>query len=177
MPSKFDLLTKVVIPLTTFILGALVTFLVQKYWRKRDVVNGSAKALADLTADWYNQLDELRKSLNQAIRPTNAAELVDSYVRNRLILPKVLYHVAVLRQYDAYPELVAEVEAFLSSVSSYNPWVGWYKGVATAPAVQCIDLLDGRPNDPEAVNGFLSTLSRLDEHQQAVVREAARTGR
>jgi hypothetical protein len=160
MPTQFEVWTKIVIPLTTFALGALVTYLVQKYWRRRDAVTESARTLAELTADWYNQLEELRKSLKQAAKQAKAADLVDCYVRNRLILPKILYHLAVLREHDAYPGLVSQVEEFLCMVTTYDR-------LATAKSVSCKSHLTER---------FSSLLLKLDEHQQAVARQAARIG-
>jgi hypothetical protein len=171
MSSDFDVLTRMVIPVLTFGLGILATFLAQRYWKNKDVTAESVKSLADLTADWYNQLDQLRNSLNaDPIRtdPLKATELVDAYIRNRLILPKVLYHLAVLRERKAYPELIFQVERFLSTVTSYKD------PVRSFARVQCRDLLLGRPTDAGAFDNFTAVLRDLDDHQQDVAREAAR---
>jgi hypothetical protein len=165
--SNFDIWTRAVIPVVTFVLGAVVTFLVQRYWRKRDAVAESAKALAELTADWYNQLDTLRKDVNQAGDTIKATQLVDAYVHSRLILPRALYHIAVLRERNAHAQLVSCVEAFLSSVTSYN-------NAVTGVSLTCRDLFRGRPTDQTAIANFLTTMQNLDAHQQAVAREAAR---
>lgn len=170
MPSDFDVFTRVVIPLFTFALGVIVTFLIQRYWRTTDVVAQSAKALADLTAEWYNQLDELRRSIDTAAEPSRAARLVDDYIRNRLILPQVLYHLAVLRERNAQAELVAGVEAFLSSVTTYG-------FIVSPQTVDCRDIVRGSRNHAGEPIGFDSVLRILDEHQQAVAREAARVAR
>jgi hypothetical protein len=41
---------------------------------------------------------------------------VDDYVRNRLILPKVVYNLSVLKASAGNDDLVADVERFLSLV-------------------------------------------------------------
>jgi hypothetical protein len=83
------------------------------------------------------------------------------------VLPKLLYHIALLREQRAHPSLVDRAEQFLSEVTSY-------KLGTRDKSVTCEDLLLGRPSDSAALESFASTLTRLDEYQQAVVREAAR---
>jgi len=171
MLTDFDIITRVVFPILTFVLGIGATFLAQRYWKNKETTLMSVKSLAELTADWYNQLDQLRNSLsNDVIRsdPIKAAVLVDAYIRNRLILPKMLYHLTVLREKHAYPDLVLRSEKFLSVVTSYR------SEITHIECVKCGDLLSGKPSDPKAFDDFARILEGLDNNQQEIVREAAR---
>ena len=77
--SPLDLWTRLIIPIGTFVLGALLPCLVQKHWRKRGVVEVSAKALAELAAEWASWLDEPQKAVKQSSDLHDAARLVDDY--------------------------------------------------------------------------------------------------
>ena len=161
-PTDFDIWTRIAIPLLTFALGIVATFAMQRVWRKRTLVAQSAKALAELTADWYNQLDTLEKEVRNA-KGGDAPVLVDAYLRNRLILPKILYHLSILRERNICPELVSDVERFLSQVTSYGD-------LANVGSWRCQDVLSGAAEK----GNFRSTLQQLDDCQQAVARQAAR---
>ena len=106
------------IPLATFVLGVLSSYVAQKYWRRRDLLRRHVEAIVVLTADWYDQLlrlhtAELAGKLNR--------EQVEEYVRGRLILPKLLYSIGVLHERNAYPELRDAARDFLEQVTFTKP--------------------------------------------------------
>src|SRR5689334_4139489 len=98
-PTTFDVLTKVVIPVATFVVGVVATLIIQAWTRRRASFRESARCLADLTADWYNQIDQLRGQAED-LSARDFDRQLDLYLRNRLVLPKVLYHLMVLKERD-----------------------------------------------------------------------------
>jgi uncharacterized membrane protein YoaK (UPF0700 family) len=65
--SSFDFWVRLVLPICTFVLGIVATFLAQRYWKRTESSAQSAQAIAELTADWYNQLDALAGSLKRLV--------------------------------------------------------------------------------------------------------------
>src|SRR4051812_5575017 len=116
MPTGFDVWTRVVLPISTFVLGVVSSVVTQRYLKRRDEIKESARALADLSSDWYNQLDRIRLELNGADR-AKVSELVKAYEMSRSILPKAVYHLEVLKSHDRDQQFIREVERFLDFVT------------------------------------------------------------
>jgi hypothetical protein len=167
--SEFDVLTRLLLPIFTFCAGAAVTFLSQRYWKRHEEVKESAKALADLTADWYNQLDNLQAELVDCEASGDASALIERYVSNRLILPKVIYHLSVVKRWGGRrsEKLAREVELFLEQVTipRGDKW--------SADYVECRPPFELDSPESRAVR-LAALLRHLDARQQEIARHAAK---
>ena len=193
VPSTFDVVTRVVIPVSTFALGAASSWGLQLFLRRRDTVRTNAQLVASLATDWYNQLSELLKQLSGSDDDGKKIEAVESYLRNRLVFPKLQFSVNVLKQAAGvdHQELVFAAERFLMMVTARDR--------NNAAAYCTISGLDGRFESP--IEGFSSVativrrgiktwsredspefakalleqlLPRLDTQLQLIVKEAAK---
>ena len=118
-----DILNQIIIPLGTFILGILFTLLLEKFKRRRSIVSKYVPETAKLINDWYNQLYEIgveMKNGKSSEQISNLRHLVSFYEQNRLILPKLILNLEILKKHKSCSALVDDVETFLAKVTN-NP--------------------------------------------------------
>jgi hypothetical protein len=119
--STFDVFLKIFMPLLTFALGVIATLVVKRVERQHDWIRDQLRAVLALTNDWYNQLIDLRtKSLDPGINSEAMQQCVFAYVHNRIVLPKLLLSLDVLRKSRKHKEIVRLTETFLELVTSYS---------------------------------------------------------
>jgi len=177
MPS-IDFWAKVVIPITTFVLGSALTLGFKKYDQRKATFRQHVELASSLTIDWYTQLLELNVQLKEIRdkKSKKAAMLVYAYVHNRLILPKLLLSLEILENHKRAAVLRAEVMNFLHHTTDYDEQMKRsseegeeecraYGGGGT----KCADLLTGKKQDE-----IDSILSELDDIAQRARKEAAR---
>jgi hypothetical protein len=115
-----DVLTKIVIPLCTFFLGIVITILLKKYEQKKAVIRRHAEETAALLKDWYNQLHTLQVASRTDSSKMSYRRLVNSYVQERSILPKVLLNLTVLKSYKESRQVVKDIEDFLALLTTFD---------------------------------------------------------
>lgn len=110
---------KLITPFLTFILGVISTILFKRLDKRKEYLNKSLDELRDLVNAWYNQLHEIYFDLQ--ISPTvGKPSKFLFYINNRLVLPKLLHHLEVLRKYKKASNVVLLTEEFLCFVTNYN---------------------------------------------------------
>lgn len=120
-PSWFslDLFLKIFMPLLTFVLGVAATLWMKNVEKRRDFIREQVRAVWSLANDWYNQLIDLRaKGLDPSITDEEMQRAVFVYVHNRIILPKLLLSLELLRRSGKSPEMVGLCEEFLQLVTT-----------------------------------------------------------
>ena len=176
--SATDLLTKIVLPLTTFVLGVVCTLFVKRREVRRQLYSEHIKNLRKVTADWYNRLMELRPLPNQ--RSTSSGieieQAIYRYIHNRNDLPQLLESLAVVREDPRNAVLVTKVEDFLSLITDYKvrtdrpPLDPFAKFSGSEPLVACSPLLDGGLSE----QGMDELFTHLDRCVQVVSNESAK---
>jgi hypothetical protein len=116
----WEIVVKVAVPAGTFFLGVLSTWLFKRQEEKKTLLRHHAQEVSRLTNEWYNQLHEIRAQASMGLTRQELRHKIDSYVSNRLILPKVLLSLEVLRGYSQAALLVREVEEFLKIITEYR---------------------------------------------------------
>jgi hypothetical protein len=167
------------LPLATFAMGVVTSYAIQRYWRKRDLLQKQVDAIVQLTGDWYNQLVQLRLSSNEGKRING--EAIDKYVRERLILPKLLYSIAVLRERRAYMDLREAADEFLHAVtitraSSYVP-AFLLRGAESQYSCNTFGFLGVVREDVTTEQAFDTLLAHVASIQQRIITLAAKAAR
>ena len=110
---------RIIIPIATFILGGALTLLVKVFEQRRDTKRRSVSSIQQLTNEWYNQLHEILIHKEEGQDP----EFINAYTKylsNRIILPKLLTHLEILKGFNDTHPYIIEVESFSSMVTNYN---------------------------------------------------------
>ncbi len=115
-----EAVTGVAVPLLTFVLGVVVTLIVNKYEQRRAIRRQQAEEVSKLINDWYNQLHDISVNMRRGLSENERTNLIHFYVHNRLVLPKVLFSLEVLKKHKDCNVLVNEVERFLEMVTTYR---------------------------------------------------------
>ena len=139
-----DPFLKIGMPLLTFTLGVLTTLWSKKVEKKNEFLRENIKAIVTLTNDWYNQLLDLRaKSLDPGIKTEEFQRAVFVYVHNRIILPKLLLSMEIVRKSGKYVDLLESTESFMTLVTTYATGHGGFKakGSKSAESLSCRDVL------------------------------------
>lgn len=197
MELNMDLISRVIIPVSTFIIGILVTLGFQRYERKRTVLRQHAQEVLNLINAWYNQLHEIRVELRKYPSISEVEDHIYSYVYSRVILPKLLLSLEVLKAHQEANTLVKEVEFFLHDVTDYRSEIGWhatacrplhelarfnftryvmpeYKEATWRLALENIENMKHESNYKEYILlGLGDFLKRVDQRQQRISREVA----
>jgi hypothetical protein len=97
-----------VIPILTFVLGAMLTLFLRRHDKRAAVISAHAKELSDAANEWYNQLHELVMAPEDEFY-----ERSEKYVTNRLVLPRFLRSLAALRGYSQAEPIAKEAERIL----------------------------------------------------------------
>lgn len=121
-PGGLDTLSKIVIPLVTFGLGVLVAILVRKLDQRRSDRREHIHAIAELTRDWFEQIHAVAIEIAFNENETEVERAIATYLRNRVVLPKVLFHLEFLHGSKRDHALCEAVEAFLADVTEYRTW-------------------------------------------------------
>jgi hypothetical protein len=110
---------KLITPFVTFFLGVLSTMFFKRFDKKKEQLLKSLDEVRDLVNAWYNQLHEINYELK--VSPTNSRpSKFIFYINNRLVLPKLLHHLEIVRKYKKAHKVVEHVERFLSLVTDYS---------------------------------------------------------
>ena len=179
-----ELISQIVLPVGTFVLGVLVTVTLQWYERRNNVLREHVGEVATLTNAWYNQLYEIRVAAHRTQDKGEVERLLDFYLQNRLVLPKLIMSLGVLKRSGAAEDLVAEVELFLTAVTDYQA-DHLNQDVFRCLPIDCMEptvrrtaLLDGTLSGSNLTRlGLVSELDalllRLDQHQQVISNKAS----
>jgi hypothetical protein len=116
-----EILTKVIIPVCTFFLGIVFTLAIKRYEQKKAALRQHIEETVTHVNAWYNQLHSLTAELRSEKILEEAEARIYLYVSNRLILPKLLLSVGVLKRHKASELLINDVEDFLRLVTTYHP--------------------------------------------------------
>ena len=135
-----------VIPIATFVLGCSFTLVVNHYQERRDVRRKAAEQVVELTQSWYEQVKQLTADLAKANDDTNAALISYSYVNNRLVLPRLVLQLGILKSDGNAKSLVSATERFLDLVAYYEPTSATSEPFLTkGPVLRCRSLLTYDP--------------------------------
>ncbi len=115
--SQFDVLTRVAIPIATFIIGSAITLAYKKREERRAVIRQNAEEASKNAAAWYTQLHNLYIKLKNSDSSAKADLLVYEYVRNREILPNIQRNLEVLNMHSKTHNLANAVSNFLGIVT------------------------------------------------------------
>ncbi len=110
---------KIITPFLTFTLGVISTIIFKRLDKKKEYLGKSLDEVRDLVNAWYNQLHEIYVDLKISPTIEKPSKFI-FYINNRLILPKLLHHLEVLRKYKKANKVVFSTEEFLSLVTNYN---------------------------------------------------------
>lgn len=110
---------KYIIPIVTFLLGAGFTLLIKKKEKKDIILSKTSTEIAELATDWYEQLHDILIALEYC-DSEEALKLSASYKHNRLILPKYLRALEILKKHKEADKLTSLIEKFLSEVTYEN---------------------------------------------------------
>ena len=91
-------IVKITVPILTFFLGALFTFLYWKIDREKKKERESVQEIAKLVNEWYDQLHDIR---------TDRLKIQEYYL-NRKVLPKLRQHIEILRNKKKYEPIYCE---------------------------------------------------------------------
>lgn len=105
-------------PLLTFFLGAALTLVLKRSDNERSTVNIYAKELSDAANEWYNQIHELYIAAGSGKKISSIITKCGFYGRNRIVLPKYLRALEVLKQHKRAAEMVVEAEKILGILTT-----------------------------------------------------------
>jgi len=113
-------LAKTILPIVTFFLGCLFTLYAKRLHDRRQFYQMSVREISRLTTAWYNQIQGYPHSLKE-IMPlshlSDSEQTMRQYVNNRLILPDLLFNLAVIEREARYKELTRRTQEFLDIVT------------------------------------------------------------
>jgi hypothetical protein len=114
-----ETLTKIIIPIATFILGVLITLLLKRYELKRASFRQHVEKSSKLAMDWYNQLHNLTLKLKEGTKKDDLTVALFSYQQSREFLPQLQLCITALRKHTSGRPLVEELEQFRKMVTDY----------------------------------------------------------
>lgn len=145
-------LTEVIIPISTFVLGCLFTWVLQAHDAKEKQTQTAIHEACRLTKEWYTQIQTIRvQMLSGDLTPATGPAVYD-YVHNRLILPDLMLQIEILRKSPKCRPLVSQLEHFLTIVTDFDP-------NTLGKPVNCSDIVAKLARGP-SVSGS-NTLSEL----------------
>lgn len=116
-----ETVAKIIVPICTFLLGIVFTILFKRHEQRKTVIRQHTGETVKQINEWYNQLHSLNGDLRGLVTKDEAEARIYLYVSNRLILPKLLLSLGVLRKHRASERLVKNAEDFLMLVTTYRP--------------------------------------------------------
>lgn len=115
---SLDVLIRVGIPLLTFFLGVLATFLLRFIERQAVEQSLHVQAIAKLTRDWFNQLSELALEIEFNQNPDDVRRAIAGYIQSRVILPELMTHLQYVRGAGLPGQFLSEIHGFLTIVTA-----------------------------------------------------------
>jgi hypothetical protein len=105
------------IPIATFIFGAALTLFLKRHDRRSAIVGTYARELSECANEWYGQIYELYVADQQGHKK-DFKDKAAYYVRSRLVLPKYLRALEVLRKYPEAGTVVMIGERILADLTT-----------------------------------------------------------
>lgn len=122
-----DTFTRVIVPISTFFLGAASAWLLKIFELRKARIQQEANArkmnvqsVFTLVNEWYDQIVLLRNAVVNQPQAKATEEAVFNYVHNRYQLPKLLLALDQVRNEDGNQAFVEAVQDFLSLVTTYG---------------------------------------------------------
>ena len=107
---------KYLVPIISFLLGAGFTLFLKRREKKDLLVARASEQLAELATDWYSQLYDILSASRKGDHVT-ADQLLATYGQNRIVLPKYIRTMEILRKYPETRKLAKLGEEFLSGLT------------------------------------------------------------
>lgn len=111
-------LLDVSIPIITFFIGSIFTLLMKNRESKRETINQNTNEVCDLVNVWYNQIHTILVDLKYGKNISVLDKEIYTYNHNRLVLPKLIRNIEILKQYKGTNDFVEQVELFLKLVTN-----------------------------------------------------------
>ena len=106
------------IPIITFFLGSIFTLFMKNRESKRETINQNTNEICDLVNVWYNQIHAIFVDLKYGKNISELDKEIYTYNHNRLVLPKLIRNIEILKQYKGTNNFVEHVELFLELVTN-----------------------------------------------------------
>ena len=150
-----DVFLRIFVPLLTFVLGVIATIWSKKTDLRKEMAREHAKNIVSLATDWYNQLIDLQaESMDQAdgmdpdVVKTVMKRHAFTYVNSRVVLPRMILSLELVKNSGQFSELVETAEQFLDTVTQSDSDL-YYAFMASKPNLRdsryCIELCDIGP--------------------------------
>lgn len=97
--TLMEVFLKYTIPLITFILGAWFTLLIKNREKRETVLSIASTQLSELCTEWYTQLHEIYIASQDSLFQDSSRRILFHYERNRLVLPKFIRELEILKGY------------------------------------------------------------------------------
>ena len=164
-PTAIDAITRVIIPVSTFVFGIIFTLVLKYYDQKRASFRSKVEEIVELTKSWYNQLHALYVKIEGGASDEVIKTLISDYVNNREIPPNLLLNIEILKKHQRSNRLVTEAKAFLKAVTTFEDEGAGPPGCPPPPTDSGgkVDMI-----------GFRRKLENLDYRLNRVVTEAAK---
>jgi hypothetical protein len=107
-----------IIPLLTFFLGAGLTLLLKRKDAETAAISNYVREISDCANEWYNQLHELYIAARAGKKISSVIARFDFYGQNRIVLPKYLRALEVLRKHKKAASVVSEAEKILEILTT-----------------------------------------------------------
>ncbi|UOQ69510.1 hypothetical protein [Hymenobacter volaticus] len=160
----FSEFLNVFVPVITFFLGVIITTVIENRKDKQEKIEQYVNNTSELTNDWYHQLYQLNYDNKRRIDSVEIKRAMFFYSQNRLILPKIMKNLEVLKGASSCKEFVSKTERFLKLVTNY-------KEKSDNIAVRCNDIFLSRDqvllirhNEQSKLDDILLSLDTLNQH-------------
>lgn len=177
------------IPLATFLLGVGFTFFIKKKERDESTVSDASKELANLSTEWYRQLHDILVTVRYE-EAKNAEKAIYFYTKNRIVLPKFIRSIEILRKHNKASVLVDYSEELLDILTDFQSKSNEIKSLErinqTCYSVRYLDeridcarllpetALINRIYGSKAMIKYEETLNHIDQLIQNINREAGK---
>jgi hypothetical protein len=112
-----DTLIRIIIPISVFVVGVLVTLLLKRFELKRNSLRQHVEISSKLATDWYNQLHNLQLKVRDVTKKDEVALASLNYTQSREFLPSLQQTIVALKKHKNSQRLVNELEQFLGMVT------------------------------------------------------------
>jgi hypothetical protein len=138
-----ETLTKIVIPISAFIVGVLVTILLKRFEFKRNSLRQHVEKSSKLATDWYNQIHNVTLKSKDGTNKGDLEVALFDYQHSREFLPSLQQSIIALKQHKNGRSLVKELERFLNMVTiAYYPNTDLPRGRDDFSRAECAMPLD-----------------------------------
>jgi hypothetical protein len=160
---NFSEFLNIFIPVITFFLGIIITTLIEKDKRKNEKLDQYINETSELVNDWYNQLYQLNYDNKKRLDSIEIKRAMFFYSQNRLILPRILKNIEIIKNSGRCQTLALRVEGFLCLVTNY-------KAKNDNVAIKCTDfflptneLMSLRHAEQQKLDNILLSLDTLNQ--------------